>query len=126
MQSVGDPPELVGHRKLDAHAGGFDRAGILLTVLQRGSLTEQRLDAFAGRGAGYQRGMSSPLSARTRCSRLSVALATGTLSLREVVHRLRAAQSAGEGPVPARDLASDPRLGRLYLGGTVTTSSPEP
>lgn len=61
---------------------------------------------FAGRGAGYQRGMSSPLSARTRCSRLSVALATGTLSLREVVHRLRAAQSAGEGPVPARDLAS--------------------
>jgi branched-chain amino acid transport system ATP-binding protein len=27
---------------------------------------------------------------------------------------------------PARDLVADPRLGKLYLGGTVTTPSPEP
>lgn len=67
---------------------------------------ERALQTFlAGRGAGYMRGMSSPLSAETRCSRLSVALATGTLSLREVVHAVRAAREAG-GPVPARDLAS--------------------
>ncbi len=67
---------------------------------------ERALQTFlAGRGAGYMRGMSSPLSAETRCSRFSVALATGTLSLREVVHAVRAAREAG-GPVPARDLAS--------------------
>ncbi|GAB2670256.1 cryptochrome/deoxyribodipyrimidine photo-lyase family protein [Arenimonas aestuarii] len=72
---------------------------------------ERALQTFlAGRGAGYQRGMSSPLSAQTRCSRLSVALATGTLSLREVVHAGRAAREQG-GPVPARDLAAfDKRL----------------
>lgn len=67
---------------------------------------ERALQTFlGGRGAGYMRGMSSPLSAETRCSRFSVALATGTLSLREVVHAVRAAREAG-GPVPARDLAS--------------------
>lgn len=67
---------------------------------------ERVLQTFlAGRGAGYMRGMSSPLSAETRCSRFSLALATGTLSLREVVHAVRAARVAG-GPVPARDLAS--------------------
>ena len=67
---------------------------------------ERALQSFlAGRGAGYQGGMSSPLSAETRCSRFSVALATGALSLREVVHAVRAARAAG-GPVPARDLAS--------------------
>ena len=72
---------------------------------------ERALQTFlAGRAEGYQRGMSSPLSAQTRCSRLSVALATGTLSLREVVHALRAARARG-GSVPARDLAAfDKRL----------------
>lgn len=67
---------------------------------------ERALQTFlGGRGTGYLRGMSSPLSAETRCSRFSVALATGTLSLREVVHAVRAAREAA-GPVPARDLAS--------------------
>ena len=61
---------------------------------------------LGGRGAGYMRGMSSPLSAETRCSRFSVALATGALSLREVVHAVRAQREAGPGPVPARDLVS--------------------
>ncbi len=51
---------------------------------------QRALDTFlGGRGAGYMRGMSSPLSAETRCSRFSVALATGALSLREVVHAVR-------------------------------------
>ena len=67
---------------------------------------ERALQTFlAGRGAGYMRGMSSPLSAETRCSRFSLALANGALSLREVVHAVRAARAAG-GPVPARDIAS--------------------
>jgi deoxyribodipyrimidine photo-lyase len=35
-----------------------------------------------------------------------VALATGSLSLREVVHAVRAQREAGAGPVPLRDLAS--------------------
>jgi deoxyribodipyrimidine photo-lyase len=61
---------------------------------------------LGGRGAGYMRGMSSPLSAQTRCSRFSVALATGSLSLREVVHAVRTQREAGAGPVPPRDLAS--------------------
>lgn len=67
---------------------------------------ERALQTFlGGRGAGYTRGMSSPISAESRCSRFSVALATGALSLREVVHAVRAARADG-GPVPARDLVS--------------------
>ncbi len=80
---------------------------------QRGgrSRGERALASFlAGRGAGYMRAMSSPLTAESGCSRLSVALATGTLSLREVVHALRGARANGS-PVPPRDLVSlDKRL----------------
>ena len=47
-----------------------------------------------GRGRGYARGLSSPLTAATACSRLSPHLAFGTLSLREVVHASR----GGGGP----------------------------
>lgn len=58
-----------------------------------------------GRGAGYPRGMSSPISAPKVCSRLSVHFATGTLSIREAVAASRAAQWAGTG-TPARALQS--------------------
>ena len=58
-----------------------------------------------GRGAGYSRGMSSPISAPKVCSRLSVHFATGTLSIREAVAASRAAQWAGRG-TPARALQS--------------------
>lgn len=61
-------------------------------------------DFLRGEGAGYQRGMSSPLSAPRVCSRLSVALATGVLSLREVVHAVRAARESRA--LPTRDLDS--------------------
>jgi deoxyribodipyrimidine photo-lyase len=47
-----------------------------------------------GRGADYRRGMSSPLSGATCCSRLSVPLATGAVSVREVLQRLYAARRA--------------------------------
>jgi deoxyribodipyrimidine photo-lyase len=51
------------------------------------------IDSFlAGRGADYRRGMSSPLSGATSCSRLSVPLATGAVSVREVLQRLYAAR----------------------------------
>ncbi len=46
------------------------------------------LDSFlAGRGARYRRAMSSPLDGADACSRLSVALSTGALSVREALHR---------------------------------------
>jgi len=42
------------------------------------------------RGANYQSEMSSPMSAATACSRLSVPLAYGTISMREVVQTTEA------------------------------------
>ena len=46
------------------------------------------LESFlSGRGARYQYEMSSPLSAANSCSRRSLHLATGTLSIREVFQR---------------------------------------
>ncbi len=55
---------------------------------QRGGRKEglALLDSFLnGRGARYQFEMSSPLSAPDACSRLSLHIATGTLSMREIV-----------------------------------------
>ena len=48
---------------------------------------EQLKGFFGGRGAGYRRGMSSPLTGETSCSRLSVPLSTGSISIREVLKR---------------------------------------
>ncbi|MEC7696121.1 MAG: FAD-binding domain-containing protein, partial [Planctomycetota bacterium] len=51
------------------------------------------LDSFLKqRGERYHREMSSPLSAKQSCSRLSAHLTYGTLSMREVVQRLRQKQ----------------------------------
>ena len=63
-----------------------------IAVQPGGSLAgHQLLDSFlSDRGREYTRQMSSPLSAGDACSRLSPHLALGTLSLREVVQRLRA------------------------------------
>jgi deoxyribodipyrimidine photo-lyase len=53
------------------------------------------LDSFLeGRGADYRRGMSSPLNGATCCSRLSDPLATGAVSVREVLQRLYGARAA--------------------------------
>ncbi len=53
------------------------------------------LESFlSGRGANYHREMSSPVTAESSCSRLSLHLATGTLGLREVVHAVRARRIA--------------------------------
>ena len=60
------------------------------------------LESFlAGRGHAYTRAMSSPLTAGTACSRLSPHLAVGTLSLREAVQRVRAAQATVAALPPA-------------------------
>lgn len=72
------------------HQGGGRRAG------------ERVLHGFLhARGAGYRRGMSSPLSAATCCSRLSPHLAFGTLSLREAVQAQRARREALRALAPA-------------------------
>ena len=47
-------------------------------------------DFLSARAIQYSGGISSPLKARTACSRLSPHLAYGTLSMRELVHNTRA------------------------------------
>ncbi len=42
---------------------------------------------FGGRGVDYRRSMSSPHEGRLACSRLSVSLSTGAISMRETLHR---------------------------------------
>jgi deoxyribodipyrimidine photo-lyase len=76
---------------------------------------------LGGRGADYRRGMSSPLSAASCCSRLSVALAIGTVSVREVLQRLYAERlSLNETPPPLRAIpvtALDSLIARLHWRG---------
>ncbi|MGM0524680.1 MAG: deoxyribodipyrimidine photo-lyase/cryptochrome family protein [Pseudomonadota bacterium] len=51
---------------------------------------------YAGRGKNYYRGLSSPITAETACSRLSPYLAWGNISLRQVYHTvLRSRQRPG-------------------------------
>jgi deoxyribodipyrimidine photo-lyase len=47
---------------------------------------------FAGRGANYRRAMSSPLAGAEACSRLSVPLSTGAISIREALAHCYAAR----------------------------------
>ena len=73
---------------------------------------------FAGRGRDYARGMSSPLTAASACSRLSPHLAAGALSMREAVQRATAARVAigrlppAQAAVPLR--AADALIARLH------------
>jgi deoxyribodipyrimidine photo-lyase len=71
-----------------------------------------------GRGAGYRRGMSSPLSGAADCSRLSVSLATGTVSVREILQTLYAQRRMlGQMPPPAHPVpitAIDSLVSRLH------------
>jgi deoxyribodipyrimidine photo-lyase len=73
---------------------------------------------FSGRGRGYQREMSSPLTAPDSCSRLSAHLAAGSLSMREAVQRcyreraLAAAMPWDVRPVPLK--AVDALIARLH------------
>jgi deoxyribodipyrimidine photo-lyase len=66
---------------------------------------------FAGRGAHYRRAMSSPLDGAEACSRLSVPLSTGAISIREALNRCYAAR-AGQTGVPLT--AIDSLISRLH------------
>ena len=77
------------------------------------------LESFlAGRGAGYVREMSSPLTAAEGCSRLSLPIATGALSMREVFQTtLRTRAECAAQPPAARAMplrALDAFIGRLH------------
>jgi deoxyribodipyrimidine photo-lyase len=73
---------------------------------------------FAGRGADYRRAMSSPLAGEAACSRLSVPLATGAISIREVFARVYAERAAlAELPPDVRPVpltAADSLVARLH------------
>ncbi len=90
---LGLPPD----RRTEPQPGGTAHARELLD------------DFLARRARAYRRGMSSPNTAFSCCSRLSPHLAWGTLSLRETVHaaRARAELAAAEGdPVWSAAMAS--------------------
>jgi len=101
---------LTGAQQSGASLSGTRESGL--------SLLESFLD---GRGADYRRGMSSPLRAVNCCSRLSVPLATGAVSVREVLQHLYAARqrlaamAAPERPVPVTAVQS--LISRLHWRG---------
>lgn len=61
---------------------------------------------LASRGVGYSGGISSPLTAERTCARISVHLALGSLSLREVSHALAARRAGGLSGNWARSLSA--------------------
>ena len=71
--ALGLPPEEPAQRQRGGRGAG-------LAILE---------DFLVDRSARYRGGISSPLSAPTACSRLSPYLASGCLSLREIVHATR-------------------------------------
>ncbi len=73
---------------------------------------------FAGRGADYRKAMSSPLTGEHACSRLSVPLSTGAISIREVLRRCHEErQRMAKLPLPDRSVpltAIDGLVARLH------------
>ncbi len=71
---------------------------------------------FEGRGRSYQFEMSSPLTAQKACSRLSLHIALGTLSLREIIKKTQEkrqeALSAHFSSMPVRSI--DAFMSRLH------------
>lgn len=76
--------------KRDAQRGGAHAARVTLDGF------------FADRGEDYAKALSSPVTGWEGCSRLSVYLAHGNLSLREVVHAAAVKKSALEGDASPR------------------------
>jgi deoxyribodipyrimidine photo-lyase len=77
------------------------------------------LESFlSGRGAHYRKAMSSPLSGEHACSRLSVPLSTGAISIREMFqHCLKERQISSEIPPACRAVpltAIDSLIARLH------------
>ncbi len=101
---------------------GLSEDGCAMPQLGTRTVALSLIESFlAGRGANYRRGMSSPLSAAKVCSRLSVPLATGAVSVREVMQRLTTVRDSylelpmAERPVPIT--AIDSLISRLHWRG---------
>jgi deoxyribodipyrimidine photo-lyase len=73
---------------------------------------------FGGRGSDYRRAMSSPLAGEHACSRLSVPLSTGAISIRETLNRCFAERRTLAALPPAHRAvpltAIDSLVARLY------------
>lgn len=98
LSLTSDPlPDTLGTPLGPAHGTG-EQPGDRATALKL-------LESFAQRRAArYAKGLSSPLTATQACSRLSPALALGTLSMAEAVQRLRRAQADwANSPLPAAE-----------------------
>lgn len=106
-ERVSTPCEVVAEGPRDAEALGLAPSWARVD-LQRGGEREAQavLASFLGvRGTYYRSAMSSPLSGRTGCSRLSPYLATGAISLRTVLHAARARARAARADSTANALA---------------------
>jgi len=88
-----EPVEEVGPGPMPTHADLGLRPSTA-ALQQIGEAEAHRtLDSFLHqRGQNYRRAMSSPRTAESACSRMSVHLAYGTISLRRVVYELRQRQ----------------------------------
>jgi len=74
---------------------------------------QRYLSSFlAGRGKDYRRGMSSPSSGATACSRISPYLAWGCLSIKQAAHAASAALQVSGGQIPRNAIQSF--TGRLH------------
>ena len=78
---------------------------------------------FAGRGAQYRRAMSNPLAGAEACSRLSVPLATGALSIREALAACYAARER-QTAVPRTAIVTVPRTAIVTVPRTAQVAVP--
>jgi deoxyribodipyrimidine photo-lyase len=103
----------------DAGALGLADDGLTWLQPPGRAAAKALMDSFyAGRGRGYQREMSSPLTAPDSCSRLSAHLSVGSVSMREAVQRAyRERKAAAERPLEQRSIplkAIDSLVARLH------------
>lgn len=112
-------PGVVSEMMPDAAAIGLVDDGLTMLQPPGRAAAKALMDSFyAGRGRGYQREMSSPLTAPDSCSRLSAHLSVGTISIRETVQRAyRERKAANELPSERRAIplkAIDSLVARLH------------
>lgn len=117
--SVEPAPGLISDAMPDAAMLGLSNDGLVSLQRPGRAAAKELMDSFfAGRGRGYQREMSSPLTAPDSCSRLSAHLSVGTVSMREAVQRARREREAAcELPAERRAVplkAIDALIARLH------------
>ncbi len=109
-EAIVPPPGFLGPHHLDP--GPLPPVTRTIPVQPPGERAAHNvLDSFLSRrGENYHAELSSPLTAAEACSRLSVHLAWGTISTRQVTQALRARQQTAEGSWKKALRAFDARL----------------